>query len=152
MSTIFVFAIKIKLLKNYQKCFCSTKKYYFVLEIIKFLYLTFSIIFSFLGCCWFYTRSWLIISSKVYDIHVPKLDFKNTDSLISGEVKFWSWYFVNWQSFLLRKFSQRNMAVPRPILLHMSWQTILLNWFLSLQRSLRILEWGWVPKFGQAYN
>ena len=131
MSTIFVFAIKIKLLKNYQKCFCSTKKYYFVLEIIKFLYLTFSIIFSFLGCCWFYTRSWLIISSKVYDIHVPKLDFKNTDSLISGEVKFLSWYLVNWQSFILRKFSRKNLAVLRATLIHLiCWQKILLKLML----------------------
>ena len=38
VSTIFSYAIKIKLLKNYQKCFFFTKKYPFVLEIIKFLY------------------------------------------------------------------------------------------------------------------
>ena len=28
--------------------------------------------------------------------HLPELDFKNEDSFIYGEVKFWSWYLVNW--------------------------------------------------------
>ena len=29
-----------------------------------------------------------MINTKVYGISVPKLDFKNADSLISGELKF----------------------------------------------------------------
>ena len=48
VSTIFILAIKIKLLKNYRKCFCFTKKYPFVLEIINFLHF-FLPLFPFFG-------------------------------------------------------------------------------------------------------
>ena len=47
VSTIFSYAIKIKLVKNSQKCFCFTKKYPFVLEIIKFLYFILSYVLHF---------------------------------------------------------------------------------------------------------
>ena len=51
-------------------------------------------IFFILGHCWFYRRSWLMISSKVYCIVTWIFFKKNTDSLVSGEVKLWSWYLV----------------------------------------------------------
>ena len=93
------------------------------------------------------------LCTSLWHLYFPKLDFKNTDSLISGEVKFRSRYSVNWQSFILRKFSRKNLVVPRSTLFHLiSWQTILLNWCYSLWTSVRVLEWGWVPKLGQAYN
>ena len=47
VSTIFIFAIKIKILKNYQKMLFLPKKYPFVLEIIKFLHFTLSLFFPF---------------------------------------------------------------------------------------------------------
>ena len=54
-----------------------------------------SLLFTFLGHCCFYIRSWLMISSKSYgQDNGSKLAFKNKDSLISDEVKFWSWYLL----------------------------------------------------------
>ena len=44
-----IFAMKTKLLKNYQKCFLFYQKYPFALEIIKFLYFTVSLFFLFLA-------------------------------------------------------------------------------------------------------
>ena len=82
VSTIFSFAIKIKLWKNYQKCFLFHQK-------ISFCPRDYQI---------FALHSFLCTS--LWHLHVPKLDFKNTDSLISGEVKFWSRHLVNWQSFI----------------------------------------------------
>ena len=62
LSTIFIFAIKIKLFKNYyqKSSFCSQE--------FQICVLPSSSLFSFLGHCWFYRRSWLIINSIVYDI------------------------------------------------------------------------------------
>ena len=88
VSTIFIFAIKIRLLNNYRKCYLIYQKTPFVLEIFKFLY-------SFLGNCWFYRWNWLMINSNVYGIIMSLNWILKADSLISVEVMFWSWYLVN---------------------------------------------------------
>ena len=135
VSTIFSYAIKIKLLKNYQKCFLFYQKISFCPQDYQIFVLH------------------PFLCTSLWHLYFPKLDFKNTDSLISGEVKFRSRYSVNWQNFILRKFSRKNLVVPRSTLVHLiSWQTILLNWCYSLETSVRVLEWGWFPKLGQAYN
>ena len=90
VGTIFAFAIETKLKKNHQKWFFLSSRF------SNFLLPSSPLLFIF-GHCWFYTISWLMISSKVYGI-IMSLNWiffkKNTDSLIYGEVKFWSWYLV----------------------------------------------------------
>ena len=71
LSTISVFAMKIKLLKNNQKCFLSYQKSSFSPQDFQFFVLSSSSLFSFLGYCWFSKRSSLMIDSKVYDIIIP---------------------------------------------------------------------------------
>ena len=58
VSTISIFAIKIKILKNYQRCVLF---YQIVVPNPNFqiFVLPSSSFFSFLGHCWFYRRSWL---------------------------------------------------------------------------------------------
>ena len=64
----FIFAIKMKPLKNYQKCFLFYQKSSCCPRNFKFLYLTLPLFFLFLAHFWFYWRSWLMINTKVYGI------------------------------------------------------------------------------------
>ena len=48
VSSIFVFSIRIKLLKNHQKWFYYTKKAPFILKIFKFLYIPLTLFSPFL--------------------------------------------------------------------------------------------------------
>ena len=58
---LFFFPIKIKFLKNYQKCFLSYQKRSFCpRDIQSFVLLSSS--FYFFGYCWFYRGSWFIIN------------------------------------------------------------------------------------------
>ena len=84
----FYFCYKNKTFKKLSKILFVLPKNILLSSRYQVFVLHFSPLFSFLDRCWF-----LMINSKV---HVPKLDFKNTDCLISGKVKFWSWYLVNW--------------------------------------------------------
>ena len=78
VSTVFVFAIKVWLWKNYQKWSYFTKKAPFITKIFKVLYFP----LPRLGHCWFYRKSWLMISFKsLCPHHVSKLDFKETQIL-----------------------------------------------------------------------
>ena len=96
VSTFFIFVIKIKLLKNYQNSFYFTKK-----ASLSSTFSSFCTSFLLVSCF-----SWplLVLLKKLVDDkyqslwhqYVPKLDFKNADSLIYGELKFWFWYLVNW--------------------------------------------------------
>ena len=61
------FFFKIKLSKNYQKCFLFYKKSSFHSEDFQLFAFPTSPLFSFLGNCWFH-RSCLMINPKVYDI------------------------------------------------------------------------------------
>ena len=68
MPTFFIFAIKIKLLKNYQKCSLFYQKSSFCPQHFQIFVLHSSSFFAFLGHCWFYQRSWLMINTNVYGI------------------------------------------------------------------------------------
>ena len=66
--TVFIFAIKIKLLKNYQKYFLFYQQISFCPRDYQIFVLHSSPLFSFLGHCLFDRRSCLKINFKVYDI------------------------------------------------------------------------------------
>ena len=66
--TSFIFVIKIKLSKNYQKYFLFYRKSSFCYRHFQIFVLHYSPLFYFLGHCWFYWRSWLMINTKVYGI------------------------------------------------------------------------------------
>ena len=60
--------------------------------------------------------------------YISKLNFKNANSLISAEVKFWSWYCSTDIILYQRRFSWKNLAVRRPTLVdHISRLTALLT-------------------------
>ena len=131
----FLFSIKRKLFKNYQKCFLFYQKSSFWPWDFQICVLHSPPFFSFHGICWFYWRSWL----SLWHHNVLKLDFKNADSLISVELKFW--FGEVWLSQGRRWYT--TLAGKQSCLVHL----MLIN-----QRSPRALEWGWVPKLGQAFN
>ena len=119
----FVFAIKIKLYKNYQKWFYFTKKAPFILKFFKFLYFPLPLFLPFLVIANFIEKSSYMISSKIYGL-IMSLNWilKTTDSLISGEVKFWSWYLFMDKFGCLNHFTLSYM----------------------IKRSLRAWKWGLV--------
>ena len=64
-STISIFAIKIKLLKKYQKWLLFYQKSSFCTQDFQsFVLPSSSLFFSFLGHCLLYRRSWMMINSK----------------------------------------------------------------------------------------
>ena len=66
MCLLFVFFfIKLRLLKNDEKCFLYYLKSSFCPRDFQILHCP---LFSFLGHCWFYRRIWFTINSKVYRI------------------------------------------------------------------------------------
>ena len=67
-STSFIFVIKIKLSKSYQKDFLFYRKSSFFYRRFQIFVLHYSPLLYFLGHCWFYWRSWLMINTKVYGI------------------------------------------------------------------------------------
>ena len=67
LFTIFIFAIKVKLSKNYKKCFLFYQKSFFHIRDFQIFTLPSSPLF-FPGNCWFYRRSWLMKNFKVYGI------------------------------------------------------------------------------------
>ena len=74
--------------KNIKNTFYFTKKADFVLEIINFLYSPLCLFFPSLVAADFIEE---VVDEKFLSLwhhHVSTLDFKNLDSLISGEVKF----------------------------------------------------------------
>ena len=91
--------------------FEKLSKVLFVLPKSSLLSSRLSIFCSSLFPSFFHSWPLLILRKKLIDnkfeslwhFHVPKLGFKDRDSLISGEVKFWSWYLVNWQKFFTEK-------------------------------------------------
>ena len=85
-----------------------------------------SSLFSFLGHCWFYGRSWLIINSKVYDIFMSlNWILKIHNSLMSGETKFWSWCLV---IYLSEYYVEKCLAFPRPTFIyHVGKETVSLT-------------------------
>ena len=102
--TIFIFAIKIKILKNYQKYFFFCRKIFFYPQDFQMFVLPSPPLFFFLGHCWFYRRSWLMRNSTVYGI-IMSLNWilKTPDSLIPGDVKFWSWSMINLVHYIGRE-------------------------------------------------
>ena len=76
VSTICIFVIKLRLLNNHEKCFLFYQKRFCPGE-FQILY---SPLFSFLGHCWFYRRSWFMINSQVYGIIMSQNWILKTDS------------------------------------------------------------------------
>ena len=135
MCAIFHFFHQKKTSKKLSKMlFILPKKLFLALRFSN-LCTSLSPFFSFHGLCWFYWRSWL----SLWHHNVLKLDFKNADSLISVELKFW--FGKVWLSQGRRWYT--TLAGKQSCLVHL----MLIN-----QRFPRALEWGWVPKLGQAFN
>ena len=87
MSSIFLFARKIKPSKHYRNDFILPKKLLlsFVLEIFKLVYFPLPLFFPF---------SVIADFIEEVDHHAPKLDFKNKDFSVSGELNFGSCYLA----------------------------------------------------------
>ena len=73
VSTISIFTIKIKLLKNYEKCFLFYQKSSFCPQDFQTFVFSSSFLFFFLGKCWFFGRTWLMINSKLVVYYMEKI-------------------------------------------------------------------------------
>ena len=106
--------------RNIKNAFYFTKKAPFVLEIFKFLHFPFPFVFPFLAIAADFIEilSKRLTDDKSYSLwhhHVPKLDFKNANYLISGYLKAWSWYFIRWNILYKELFHGKIYRNSRPL-------------------------------------
>ena len=144
VGTIFAFAIETKLKKNHQQWFFLSSRF------SNFLLPSSPLLFIF-GHCWFYTISWLMISSKVYGIIMSLnwIFFKKKHRffniwwskvliLILGHGQIWLSQGHIWSTTLAgRQFRLLDVN-------HFTLSYI-------FQRPLSALKWGWVSNRGQPY-